>query len=236
MAYFDHWVKEDRQVKYYYRYADDVVILASDKSYLHDLFNQINEYISTNLKLTIKSNYQVFPVESRGIDFVGYVFYHTHILMRKFIKKNFCRKAAKLNKRIISEKEYIKRISPHLGWAKHCNSRHLIKKICNMKRFSDFGINSLNDKNIFTVSVISIEEITNREIEVLDFEQGVKTRHGEGRFIVKIKIDNIERKFFTNATPIKEALSKINKEDLPFLTTVKQQRFGSGSGKTFYFT
>jgi hypothetical protein len=46
----------------------------------------------------------------------------------------------------------------------------------------------------------------------------------------------VERKFFTNATPIKDALSKISKKDLPFLTTVKQQRFGSGSGKTFYFT
>jgi len=236
MAYFDHWVKEELQVKYYYRYADDVVILSEDKTHLHDLFNLINEYISTKLKLTIKSNYQVFPVELRGIDFVGYVFYHTHILMRKSIKKNFCRKAARLNKQKISEKEYKKHISPHLGWAKHCNSQHLIKKICNMKKFSDFGINSLQDKNIFAVPIISIEEVTNREIEVLDYEQGVRTKHGEDRCIVKIKIDNSERKFFTNATPIKEALSKISKTDMPFLTTVKQQRFGSGSGKTFYFT
>jgi len=236
LSYFDHWLKEVKQIKYYYRYADDVVILSPDKQFLHDLLIDIGDYLRSNLKLELKKNYQVFPVESRGIDFVGYVFYHTYILMRKSIKQNFCRKAAKLSKKTISDKEYSKRLSPHLGWAKHCNSRHLIKKVCNMKRFSDFGINSLNDKNIFTVSVISIEEITNREIEVLDFETGVKTRHGEDRYIVKIKIDNSERKFFTNATPIKEALSKINKEDLPFLTTVKQQRFGSGSGKTFYFT
>lgn len=105
-----------------------------------------------------------------------------------------------------------------------------------MKKFSDFGINSLQDKNIFAVPIISIEEVTNREIEVLDYEPGVRTKHGEDRCIVKIKIDNSERKFFTNATPIKEALLKISKSDLPFLTTVKQQRFGSGSGKTFYFT
>lgn len=60
--------------------------------------------------------------------------------------------------------------------------------------------------------------------------------HGNGRYIVKIKHEGIERKFFTNAAPIKGALDQISKDGFPFLTTIKQQRFGSGSGKTFYFT
>lgn len=105
-----------------------------------------------------------------------------------------------------------------------------------MKKFSDFGINTLDDKVVFTVPKISISEIINCEIEVLDYEAGVKTRHGDDRYIVKIKADGIESKFFTNATPIKEALDKIDKEDFPFMTTIKQQKFGSGSGKTYYFT
>jgi len=105
-----------------------------------------------------------------------------------------------------------------------------------MKKFSEFNINTLENKNIFAVPIISIEETTNCEIEILDFESGVKTRHGDGRCIVKIKMEGIERKFFTNAAPIKEALSQVQKQDFPFLATIKQQRFGSGSGKTFYFT
>lgn len=105
-----------------------------------------------------------------------------------------------------------------------------------MKRFSDFGINTLEDKHIFAVPVVSIEELTNCEIEVLDFESNVKTRHGDGRYIVKVRHEGIERKFFTNASPIKDALDRIPKDDFPFVTTIKQQRFGSGSGKTFYFT
>lgn len=105
-----------------------------------------------------------------------------------------------------------------------------------MKRFSDFGIQTLEDKNIFAVPIISIEEVTNCEIEVIDFEANVKTRHGDGRCIVKILFEGIERKFFTNAAPIKEALNKIPKASFPFTATIKQQRFGSGSGKTFYFT
>lgn len=105
-----------------------------------------------------------------------------------------------------------------------------------MKKFSDLGINTLDNKVVFTVPKISISEVLNCEIEVLDYEAGVKTAHGPDRYVVKIKADGVESKFFTNATPIKEALDKINKTDFPFLTTIKQQKFGSGSGKTFYFT
>lgn len=35
LSYFDHWLKEERRIKYYYRYADDMVILASNKEKLH---------------------------------------------------------------------------------------------------------------------------------------------------------------------------------------------------------
>ena len=129
LSYFDHWMKEEMKVKYYYRYADDIVILAGDKPHLHDLFIKMKQYLSENLKLEIKKNYQVFPVEKRGIDFVGYVFFHEHILMRKTIKKRLCRKAAKLNKRKLSAKEYKQHIAPNIGWAKHCNSRNLLKTI-----------------------------------------------------------------------------------------------------------
>ena len=129
LSYFDHWIKEDKQVKYYYRYADDMVILSPDKPYLHNLLADINDYMKDKLNLEVKGNYQVFPVESRGIDFVGYVFYHSHILMRKSIKVRFCRKAAKLNKKELDTKTYKMQISPWLGWAKHCNSKHLLKTI-----------------------------------------------------------------------------------------------------------
>lgn len=105
-----------------------------------------------------------------------------------------------------------------------------------MKKFSDFGINTHDNKTVFTVPKISITDILNCEVEILDYESGVKTAHGDNRYVVKVKHDEVEYKFFTNATPIKEALDKIPKEDFPFATTIKQQKFGTGSGKTFYFT
>lgn len=121
LTYFDHWLKEVKKVRYYFRYADDMVILHSSKEYLHQLLAEMREYLKVNLKLTIKSNYQVFVVAIRGIDFVGYVFFHTHILLRKTIKKRFARMVFKRRNR--------QSFSAYNGWIIHCNGKHLMKKI-----------------------------------------------------------------------------------------------------------
>lgn len=121
LTYFDHWIKEIKSVKYYFRYADDLVILSGNKPYLHQLLADIRTYLNENLHLEVKSNYQVFPVAARSIDFVGYRFYHTHSLLRKSIKKNFARMVS-INKNNAS-------IASYYGWAKHCNSNHLLKKL-----------------------------------------------------------------------------------------------------------
>ena len=72
LSSFDHWMKEVKHVKYYYRYMDDIVILGSDKKELHKPLLEIKEYFRKELKLTVKDNWQVFPTFVRGIDFVGY--------------------------------------------------------------------------------------------------------------------------------------------------------------------
>lgn len=125
LTYFDHWLKETKQVKYYFRYADDIVILSNDKAYLHSLLAEITNYLQTELKLTVKDNYQVFPVEARGIDFVGYVFYHSHTLLRKSIKQSFAR--------MIANNKNDKSIASYNGWAVHCNSKNLLKKLLHEK-------------------------------------------------------------------------------------------------------
>lgn len=109
---FDHWIKQTKQVRHYFRYADDIVILSDSKPYLHELLAEIRAYLA-NLKLQIKGNYQIFPVVIRGIDFVGYRIYPTHTLLRKSIKKSFI-KAKKPQS-----------LAAYKGWLKHCNARNL---------------------------------------------------------------------------------------------------------------
>lgn len=85
---FDHWVKENTDIKYYYRYMDDMVLLHQSKNYLHDVLNNINDKMA-EMHLSLKPNYQIFPVNSRGIDFVGYVIYHDKCMIRKRIVNNY---------------------------------------------------------------------------------------------------------------------------------------------------
>lgn len=84
------------------------------------------------------SRYEVFTIaenrydkHGRGLDFVGFVFYHNQTQIRKGIKKNFCRTAARLNKRNppLPPAEYKQRICSWLGWAKYSDSKHLLKTI-----------------------------------------------------------------------------------------------------------
>ena len=105
-----------------------------------------------------------------------------------------------------------------------------------MKRFSDLGVTVDAGSNIFQVQQVSITDILNSEIEVLDFESGVRTQHGENRYVVKINSDGRECKFFTNSTPIKEALEKIPHTEFPFLTTIRAKKLGVGNSKMYYFT
>jgi RNA-directed DNA polymerase len=102
------------------------VILSRDKEQLHELLKEINSYLQIKLQLTVKNNYQVFPVSSRSIDFLGYRFYHSHILLRKSIKQRFARKMAKGLS--------LPSFAAYWGWAKHSDSNHLIKKLITNKK------------------------------------------------------------------------------------------------------
>lgn len=123
-------------------YADDGCFFAADKAVLHSLLDFIRRELA-ELDLQLKSNYQIFPVarsryypkrgvgdkHGRGVDFIGYVFYHEHTRIRKSIKKNFCRRAARLQRRknTPAPADFKQEICSWLGWVKHSESEHLLK-------------------------------------------------------------------------------------------------------------
>jgi len=123
LSHFDHWIKEQKGIKYYFRYADDIVILAPNKPELHQALADIKNYFDKELNLKVKPNYQIFPVAARGIDFVGYVFYHTHTRLRKTIKQNFARMLVSNNNSAST--------ASYCGWAKHANTKNLLNKLLN---------------------------------------------------------------------------------------------------------
>lgn len=65
LSELDHLCKEELKCKFYYRYADDIVILSDDKDFLHKVLIYIKLYVHT-IGLKVKDNYQIYPVDSNG--------------------------------------------------------------------------------------------------------------------------------------------------------------------------
>ena len=129
---FDHWIKEVKGVKYYYRYMDDIVILHHSKEYLQQLKVEIIEYMRVERHLTIKSNYQVFPVADRGVDFVGYRVFPDYVLLRSSTANRMKTKLIAIRQKVESGKEMSYSdyccINSYKGWLKYCNSHRLYDK------------------------------------------------------------------------------------------------------------
>jgi len=125
LAYFDHYVKENLKCRYYYRYCDDLVLLSDSKETLFMWLESIRTYLKNELKLSLKDNYQIFPVSARGIDFLGYRFFKGYTLVRKSIVKQ-------MKNRINSEKS----MSSYYGWLIHADSYRLLKKYFSDKPYA----------------------------------------------------------------------------------------------------
>lgn len=161
LTYFDHWIKEEVKCKYYYRYADDIVILDSDKSRLRNILITIKFYFHNILKLKLKPNYQIFPIEKRGIDFVGYIFRHKYILLRKSIKAKMLRLVNLYLNKKISKSTFESRMTSYRGWLKFCNSKHIsniIEKTTNYRISTWNGrlelLTQFNNKWFYIVEIL----------------------------------------------------------------------------------
>lgn len=129
---FDHWLKEVKGVKYYYRYMDDIVVLHNSKQYLQELKVEIIRYMEVNRHLTIKDNYQVFLVEDRGVDFVGYRIFPDFVLLRTSTADRMKQKLVRIRTKVesgveMSYSDYCC-FNSYKGWLIHCNSHRLYEK------------------------------------------------------------------------------------------------------------
>lgn len=217
---FDNYVKSNLNIKYYYRYVDDIIILSGSKEDLHNNFIKIKEYIENNLKLNIKENYQIFPIEKRMIDFVGYVINHDNIRIRKKIKLSFI-KSTKIGN--------IKSISSYLGWLKHSNSKNLIKKYIQMNKFSDFNIDN-NFSSSFFGDKISIEDVLDKTIIVTNYNIGDSKFKNKNCLKIQIEYNSNNRIIFTGSKNLINIISKVNKDKLPFETKIIKKE------KTYFLT
>ena len=124
---FDHFMKEEVGCKRYSRYCDDIVVLNSSKKLLHDTNMYAHEYLKNNLDLNVKDNYQIFPTFTRGLDYLGYIFYENYTLIRKRIVKQFKKKVKKIKTDCykMPVTQIINTIMSYYGWFKHADAWNL---------------------------------------------------------------------------------------------------------------
>lgn len=128
----DHFILTLDGVNYYVRNMDDLILMGPNKKKLRKAVKAIAEFLHTRLRVELKGNWQVFPVKSRGIDFVGFRFFHTHTILRRrnflrFIRQ--CRRVAKTIARggVISYHEAAGLLA-RVGQLKHCDSLMIRQK------------------------------------------------------------------------------------------------------------
>ena len=241
-VYLDHFIKDQMGCKYAYRYCDDNVAGASSKMVLWAQRDMMHERMGI-IGQEIKPTERVFPAEC-GLDFLGYVIYPSHTKLRKRVKQNFARKLSKVK----SRKRRMEIVGSLWGMAKHCKSVHLLKtilypsefnrikkKIDKMKQFSELGISykPADGKKRFPNRAVQLRQLTNVRIEVLDYEDSVKTKYGE-RCLVMFRDTRTNElsKFFTDCEEMKQALAAAkDMGEIPFSTVITAEYFGEGKTK-----
>jgi hypothetical protein len=132
LSYFDHWLKEEKEIKYVVRYMDDIVIFGKSSGMLHQVLYRIDGYFQDKLDIRIKYNWQIFPTAIRGVDFVGYRHFYGYKLLRKSTCKKFKKKMLAIKKKKdmgkpINYNDWCSANS-YDGWLKWCNSWRLRQK------------------------------------------------------------------------------------------------------------
>jgi len=187
--FLDHYLKDRYAIRHFYRYCDDGVIGSGVKLVLWEQRKIVHRRIEV-IGQQVKSNDRVFPI-TEGLDFLGYVIYPDHTLMRKRVKKNYARKL----KKVKSRKRRVELVGSMWGMAKHADCWHLLEKLLfkneyvklKKKAMRDFGKaksdpKTIDGKKSFRGSKISGRELEHKPFIVVDYEKGVIPKIEQERY------------------------------------------------------
>ena len=92
MNEFDQFMKHKLKAKYYIRYADDFVILSHNKDWLLHILPKIADFLHEELKLELHPNKVFIKTIASGIDFLGWVHFPDHRVLRTATKKRMIKR------------------------------------------------------------------------------------------------------------------------------------------------
>jgi RNA-directed DNA polymerase len=121
MNQFDQFVKQELEEKYYIRYADDFVFLSTSKLYLECLLPIVEDFLCKKLRLRLHPEKIFLQTLTSGIDFLGWVHFPDHRVLRTATKRRMLRNLA-------GEPSEATRAS-YLGMLGHGNAQGLYDQI-----------------------------------------------------------------------------------------------------------
>ncbi len=122
MNEFDQFVKHKLKTKYYIRYADDFVILSRDKSWLEELLFRVGDFLEERLKLSLHPDKVFIKTLSSGVDFLGWVHFPDHRVLRTATKRRMIRNIEIKNGNEATVQSY-------RGLLKHGNTHKIAQKL-----------------------------------------------------------------------------------------------------------
>jgi RNA-directed DNA polymerase len=115
---FDQFVKHKLKAKRYIRYADDFVILSHDRNHLLEILPCMEAFLQERLKLAFHPDKVSIETLASGIDFLGWVHFPDHRVLRTATKRRMFRRIKEMN----GKPEVV---ASYLGLLSHGNTRRL---------------------------------------------------------------------------------------------------------------
>lgn len=94
MDEFDQFMKREFHARYYIRYADDFVVLSDDRKQLEMSILPIAQFLENKLSLTLHPDKLFIKTLASGVDFLGWVHFPHHRVLRTSTRKRMFRNLA----------------------------------------------------------------------------------------------------------------------------------------------
>ena len=128
----DQYIKHELNIKYYYRYMDDSVILVKSKEQAKESLKKIQIFLKENLKIELNKKTQIFK-NKQGVNFCGYKINEYRLKIRDKGKRKLKKKVKILKEKIkkgeITSKEAKRYLAGHMGYIKIANTYNLENKL-----------------------------------------------------------------------------------------------------------
>lgn len=110
-------------------YMDDIILIGSNKKYVKMASKLLEKYLNEKLLLKLKPSYQLFPIDSRPIDMMGYKIYTYKTTVRRRIFNNANKVLVKNKGKDTINLEDSYKIISYYGYFKHTNSKKYERKV-----------------------------------------------------------------------------------------------------------